>query len=353
MQWTLLIQGISEPVFLLSPCSYKLVRSNVSAAWLFGLSAIPDGTSIEKLIPKELVDAVTGFWTTGAAVRGLVIAWVRIDGIIHLEVDVHGLTDLNQLGEWMLRIRRLNGKPIDKNSTCASLGKTPARRSTDKFDAAQIELNLQRATADIRAQIGGDLHDSFGQELTVAQLSLDLLLNTLDEYQPLLPKNNGLAEMGTSISRQLAEVAMTARRIAFGLRPVALMGNGFSESISELVRGFSVKTGIHGLFSVEADWLDPSEAHMSHLYKCIQEMLSNIGKHSKATRFKVHLGLSNLAGLAVEVWDNGIGVPLENSDNKSINWYSLKCHAAAMKGDFSFRSRPEEDGTLVRITCPF
>lgn len=357
IQWTLLIQGISEPVFLMRPGSFVLVGSNVSAAWLFGLTCIPDGTSIEDLIPAELASAVKSFWDTGSAVSGLIISWTRIAEVVHLEVDVNGVTDQNHKGEWMLRIRRLSGTPLNTSSTWAKLNEAkPRRRSTDESDiyaAAQMEFNLQRATSAVRAQIGADLHDSLGQELTVAQLSLDLLMNTLAEYQPLLPTGNGLADIGTSLSRQLAELAMTSRRIAFGLRPIALLGNGFAESISELVRGFSVKTGIPGSFAVEADWIDPSEAHMAHLYKCVQEMLTNIGKHSKATRFKVHLGLDNLAGLAVEVSDNGVGVPLELIENKALNWYSLKTHASAMQGKFSFRSRPEVEGTFIKITCPF
>ena len=338
----------------MSPSSFNLIRSNIAAAWLFGLTNIPDGSSIEALIPIELTQAIMNYWATGKAVCGLVIAWTRPEGIIQLEIDINGVTALNQKGEWMLRIRRLSNKGTEQSSTWSKLdGSMPVRRSMARLDAALMEFNLQQATSAVRAQIGADLHDSLGQELTVAQLSLELMLNTLEEYQPLLPSNNGLTEMGTSLSRQLAEVAMTSRRIVFGLRPIALMGNGFAESISELVRGFSVKTGIPGVFSVEADWLDPNEEHMAHLYMCVQEMLTNIGKHSKATRFNVHLGLDNLAGLAIKVWDNGVGVPVERSENETLNWYSLKTHAAAIKGEFSYRTRPEVDGTSIRITCPF
>jgi signal transduction histidine kinase len=84
------------------------------------------------------------------------------------------------------------------------------------------------------------------------------------------------------------------------------------------------------------------------LYRIVQELLTNVVKHSYATETYVQL-VKDGSRLSVSVEDNGKGFDLEKLEKKkSAGWLSLQSRVNYLKGRLEINSILEK-GTTVAI----
>ncbi len=195
-----------------------------------------------------------------------------------------------------------------------------------------------------RQDLGREIHDSLGQELTVLRLEMRRLSN--------LVQGSGLAnetvmEHIRSVKSQTDKLALSARRIAYELRQESITANGLVGAIQDLVLDLRQRVGIATQFELSPGWLEPEDGMANHLRRSLQEMLNNVSKHAKASRCMVRLGLTDQR-FWLEVHDDGVGMRAEGK-SASIGLNSLRERAEIYAGTVTIRSRPDIDGTLVRI----
>ncbi|WP_299114094.1 sensor histidine kinase [uncultured Winogradskyella sp.] len=149
-----------------------------------------------------------------------------------------------------------------------------------------------------RSRLARELHDSVGQKLM-------LLTKTT--------KNLGSIDAENLASSTLEEI----RSISRGLHPSNLERLGLTESINALV--YSVNANTDVFFTDEIENLDNilSKESELHLYRIIQETLSNIIKHSEAKAVKMQIN-KTLKEIHVVISDNGKGFDFETKQ-KSIS----------------------------------
>jgi signal transduction histidine kinase len=98
----------------------------------------------------------------------------------------------------------------------------------------------------------------------------------------------------------------------------------------------------------------PSSAKIV-IYRILQETLSNIAKHSQASRVTLHL-VKNDHGMQFTVRDNGIGFDLEKAIAEKAPWgglglLSIKARTELSGGSFGIESSNGK-GTTVRASWP-
>src|SRR3954462_7337337 len=152
-----------------------------------------------------------------------------------------------------------------------------------------------------RNKIARDLHDGPVQGVSAASLSLEAAL---------LMIKSGDVERGTEvlvkIRQELAGEADALRQLMAGLRPPVLEERGLMPALRETVARFEGDTGI--VSSFEGDLKRPVPRDVETLaYRIVQESLSNIGKHAKATTVMIHLDTDDNQ-LRLQSEDNGQGV---------------------------------------------
>ncbi len=208
-----------------------------------------------------------------------------IDRLIGLMATV----DVRQPGP---RLDETGAAPADAlvSGFNAMLGRLEAERSTSTARA----LHAQEAE---RQRIAQELHDEVGQSLTAVLLGLK---HASDAAPPSLADELRAVQQTTRTS--LEEV----RRIAQRLRPGVLSDLGLLSSLSALATELSDRTGI----AVERGFAPglpalPSDVELV-VYRVAQEALTNVARHSHATR--VELGLSRRGDvLCLRVADDGTG----------------------------------------------
>jgi two-component system, NarL family, sensor kinase len=88
-----------------------------------------------------------------------------------------------------------------------------------------------------------------------------------------------------------------------------------------------------------------------NLYRIIQELISNILKHSKASEVSIQL-LKKVARLNIVVEDNGIGFDIDQIKNKKgMGLKNIESRVDSLKGEFNIDSG-KGAGTTITIEIP-
>lgn len=183
----------------------------------------------------------------------------------------------------------------------ADLKKTVER--LQKVDSARQLLlkNASTAADKIRRRFATELHDDALQKLTAAELHLGRVrehkLAPVDEAKGLL---------------QQAEEAL--RRLLFEVRPPALeLPGGFEETIRDRLLMLRTLTGVEA--NAELDLPDETPYELkSTVFRQVAEAITNVEKHSGATRVEVIVKAAD-GGIHGLVVDNGRGFVVAERDH--------------------------------------
>ncbi len=220
-------------------------------------------------------------------------------------------------------------------------------RVFEREQAAQAEYSHRLLTQqeEERKRVAGELHDSLGQSLLIIR---NRALLGMDDEAPGTAREQ-LAEISATAATAVDEV----RRIAYNLRPVELDHLGLIGSLDALIRRMSASSPI--LFSAELGPVDralPKEAEI-HLFRIVQEWLSNVARHSRATAAVVSLR-SDDHKLRLRIQDDGTGFSGAEAVPEGRIGIGLRGIAERVQmlgGAYDIRSTPGE-GTSMTIEVP-
>jgi signal transduction histidine kinase len=144
----------------------------------------------------------------------------------------------------------------------------------------------------------------------------------------------------------------STRSLARGLSPVSGERGGLAAALQTLAARASERYGVHVDFNANFDEpLRLSETSATHVYRIVQEALTNVIRHSRAS--DVTVTLETVSGeLHLRVDDNGRG--FEQSTSEAYAGLGLKImryRAQMLGGDLVLESGTQ-GGASVRCSCP-
>jgi PAS domain S-box-containing protein len=232
------------------------------------------------------------------------------------------------------------------------------RDVTDRTIAAQeleqsraelraLAARIQATREEERTRIAREIHDELGQALTALKLDLAWLGSK---------RSRGAGNSGayrvidTSITDRIDETMEVVRRIASELRPSVLDQLGLEAAIEYLAKEATKRTGIEVTLQAEEFPKLPDEV-ASHAFRIIQEALTNVTRHSQATR--VHVSVRRAGAVIIlAVADNGVGfAPDSLSGIRSLGLVGMRERALACGGTLMVQGKPGE-GTAIIVTIP-
>ncbi|GEM_PF-3936501 len=177
----------------------------------------------------------------------------------------------------------------------------------DITEKKRIENEIKRLNQHIiklqeeeRQRVAQDLHDSVGQTILAAKINIEAYIQNPDRF-----KNQ--IDVGLSF---LTQASNELREIYTGLYPTVLNDLGLEMAVRLLMSNSIEAAGIITEVNVHLNIQLSHDLNVS-LYRIIQEIVSNIIKHSQATFVYISLTSGNNL-LELSVKDNGIGF---NTDN--------------------------------------
>jgi hypothetical protein len=232
---------------------------------------------------------------------------------------------------------------IQRDVTDRTLAAKELERSRTELRA--LAARLQATREEERTRIAREIHDELGQALTALKLDLSWLGTNR-------PRGNSQAFrlIDQSITTRIDEIMNLVRRIASELRPSVLDQLGLDAAIEYLVQETAKRTGIAVTLHAEDFPRLPDEV-ASHAFRIIQEALTNVVRHSKATRVDVSVRRAG-AAIVLGVEDNGVGfTPQTLSGLRSLGLVGMRERALACGGTLIIRGSPGE-GTAIAVTIP-
>ena len=212
------------------------------------------------------------------------------------------------------------------------------------MENARLHEQVQRlAIVDERERIGRDLHDGIIQNIYAVGLSL--------EDVPELIRDDP-DEVERRVERAIDSLHLTIgdiRNFIFGLRPELLAGVSLPVGLAAIVEEFRHNSMIDVELETEALATEPDPEATAHLLAIANEALSNIARHSGATRASVHAA-SN-AHLTLTIADNGHG--FDASDPAALGHQGLANIRSRAAGiDATMEIVSDDAGTSVIVRCP-
>ncbi len=141
------------------------------------------------------------------------------------------------------------------------------------------------------------------------------------------------------------------RELSQLLDPVFLDDFGLDAGLRWLTDGFAQRTGIRTTYaSTFTSRLDSSVE--THLFRIAQEALTNIARHSRATRATVELHPIEKGMLRLSIEDNGQGlVDSDEGKHTSLGLTGMRARAQEIHGSIRM-SRPEDGGLRIEVDVP-
>lgn len=196
-----------------------------------------------------------------------------------------------------------------------------------------------------RKAIAREIHDELGSQLTGLKMSAAWLAGRSEEFPAELRER---VEAMCGLTDQSIE---TMRRVAAELRPRVLDDFGIVAALKWRAADFERHSGIPVELTTPAEESTVPAILETTLYRVFQEALTNIAKHSGATRVDAILEERN-GRLTLCIRDNGQGFDSATQEDPHHNGiFGMRERVIAHGGEFEINSAPGE-GVVLCIHIP-
>jgi len=287
------------------------------------------------------------------------LQFVAISRALRPTKDILAALDRLARGDLSHRLPRFRLNELQRiadvfNALAASLDRTTRERTA--LAARLVDKQEQE-----RSHLARELHDELAQMLSVLSAAAASIKATAETKCPeLVPEAKKLSQTAMALMKSLRATLHT-------LRAPEIDDFGLAASLAALARDQERRTGGKLKVSLELDHdlngLSPTAA--SHVYRIVQEGLTNIGKHANAKRARVALDfrpqpLEKTAPerrwLALTIEDDGCGAPANGTavEGGGLGLIGMRERAMALGGqlDVIHRDRGFKLEALIPFAAP-
>ncbi len=221
----------------------------------------------------------------------------------------------------------------------------------DKRRLAERVVSLQDAE---RKEIARDLHDEFGPYLFALRAHAASLMRLADTPAA---DADALRKHIVAMSEQVNALQQSNRRVLERLRPVGLAELGLADALAALTRLWRqtypdvvIETSISPKLGARGETADLT------IYRIVQEALTNVFRHARATRVDVRVepaapgpgGAAETEPIMVTVSDNGAGLPADHK--QGFGMLGMRERVLALGGTMTVASTSQ--GVTVEAMVP-
>ena len=209
---------------------------------------------------------------------------------------------------------------------------------------AQLKEQKQRAIAVIEAEekerrrIAADLHDGIGQTLAAASMQLNKA------------RNNHLSL--DKVDEMILQASTEVRNLSHQVTPELLLHYGLVKALEQAVSKLNEANdqAVFSLFTHVEEELDDEIVSLT-VYRCFQELCTNVLKHAQASKVVIQLSLDQ-EGVELLVEDNGKGFHPDKA-SYGLGIRNIESRIAPFDGELQIDSTPGKGTTtIIKIQKP-
>ncbi len=217
---------------------------------------------------------------------------------------------------------------------------TRVEREEEQLRHEQLRFT---AITEERQRLARELHDAVSQQLFAISMTATAVGRTLE-------KDFDRARRQVELIEEMASVAQSEMRaLLLHLRPVHLEGKNLGQALEGLMEELRQKVPMK--ITLEMDPIVQLIPHAEdHLFRIIQEALSNTLRHSKANEFNIRIERHGNQ-LRLTMRDDGVGFDMEEKKQTSYGLLTMEERVMELGGTMHVITAPGQ-GTGIEIWIP-
>ncbi|WP_243292643.1 sensor histidine kinase [Bacillus sp. FJAT-47783] len=216
-----------------------------------------------------------------------------------------------------------------------------AQRLASQMAEGQEKLMQETVTKE-RSRLARELHDSVSQQLFAASM----LISAINETN--VSSNPSLAKQLKMVEKMVQQSQLEMRALLLHLRPVPLKGKSLHDGMVDLLTELKQKVPINIKWKIEPFSFE--KGIEDHMFRILQEAVSNTLRHAKATTLDVLLIVRDQVAI-LRVVDDGVGFNVEEVKTTSYGLQTMRERALEIGGNFQVVSLPGK-GTRLEVKIP-
>ncbi len=256
------------------------------------------------------------------------------------------VTGLEKMQQGDLAIRLPNFKLAEWHCIGAAINEFTAIKQQLLDERKKLVLKLITLQEEERRYLARELHDELGQCLAaITAVSASIVQTAKQECPMIVPE----AENITRINQRIME---TVRTLLVRLRPAELDELGLEACLNALIMEWNRQSSghIHYQLDIKGDCLKLKESLPITLFRIVQEGLTNIAKHSTATKVTVKLEIAE-PRVVLTIMDNGKVDRLPFAENQGMGLLGIRERASGLGGQLKLEIGPS-GGLILRVELP-
>lgn len=213
----------------------------------------------------------------------------------------------------------------------------------DLTQKRELEKQMIHIANEERRRIGRELHDGLGQMLTGIRMVAESLARKLKANE--IPGAGEVLE----IAEMVKEADEHTRALSRGLVEVHLVEKGLSNALENLAERIPKIFGVNCKFTEEGEINVENHTMALHIYRIVQEAVTNAVRHADAENIYIRLQKNNHTTITIE--DDGTGFKPEDLSENGSGLQIMKYRADLLGGTLDIY-RTEDDKTCVRCIIP-
>ncbi len=215
----------------------------------------------------------------------------------------------------------------------------------EKINAREAEINATISSQEKeRARYARDLHDGFGQMISILNMNL---ANLKDGASP-----NERQQVFDQSEQVINEMYEELKSICFDLMPQTLISQGLESAIQE----YANRINSAGKIFVETNFFGlekrPDEIQEISLYRISQEWINNILKYSDARKITLQI-TQDQEEFTLLIEDDGLGFDKQELINGTGNgWRNLNTRTNLIQGQLELETQADRKGTTLIVNAP-
>ena len=208
---------------------------------------------------------------------------------------------------------------------------------------AELAQHLQTSVEQERSAIAREIHDDVGGSLTALKFDLAWIARHAGGEPVRLRAQEALETVTLAIE--------SSQRIMHNLRP-AILEQGLVAALQWMAQRHEKRTGIECHFHTNQEAMQLPAGVPLVAYRTAQEALTNVSKHSQATRVRLDLMLAPEM-LSLDISDNGRGLSRQDlAKARSFGIRGLRERAATVGGWIDLSSSAKGTTLILSIPLP-
>lgn len=280
-----------------------------------------------------------------AAIEAAQRDWSRYIDFSRLGIQVLTVMTLALLiALWALASREIGRREESRRALAETQRRLEHEVGLQTAELSELSAHLQDTTEREKSQLARELHDELGSVLVSAKMDLAWAHDRLAANQPdvagrLLRAMDAL-DQGVTVKRRVIE----------NLRPTLLDNLSLAAAIEWHAGDTCQRAGLGCKLDLD-DTLELAPDASIALYRIVQESLTNVVKHAKATAVDIRLR-AGPAGVTLEIRDDGIGIPEGALRNRlSHGIVGMRQRTRALGGQIEVTGQAGS-GTVIAVRLP-